>query len=121
MAAPFPGLSVAPEESLSHYLKEIRKFPMLHADVELDLARRWTVGIGPSILIRVKEPGRTTAHSAWWCRGHGEGGPASVTQWHHRSIHVLPAARGGHRAGGPPGNDVRGRSRGLRQNATAPG
>ncbi len=42
MTAPFYGLSVAPEESLSHYLKEIRKFPMLHADEELKLARRWT-------------------------------------------------------------------------------
>ncbi len=42
MTAPFPGLSVAPDESLSHYLKEIRKFPMLHPDLELELARRWT-------------------------------------------------------------------------------
>ncbi len=42
MTASFSGLSVAPEESLSHYLKEIRKFPMLHADAELQLARRWT-------------------------------------------------------------------------------
>ena len=32
MTTPFPVLSFAPEESLSHYLKEIRKFPMLHAD-----------------------------------------------------------------------------------------
>ncbi len=42
MTAPFHGMSVAPEESLSHYLKEIRKFPMLQADEELRLARRWT-------------------------------------------------------------------------------
>ncbi|MFB3135825.1 MAG: RNA polymerase factor sigma-32, partial [Rhodospirillales bacterium] len=42
MTASFHGLSVPPEQSLSHYLKEIRKFPMLHADEELRLARRWT-------------------------------------------------------------------------------
>ena len=42
MTAPLHGLSIAPEESLSHYLKEIRKFPMLHADEELNLARCWT-------------------------------------------------------------------------------
>ena len=42
MTASFPALSFAPEESLSHYLKEIRKFPMLPADEELKLARRWT-------------------------------------------------------------------------------
>ncbi len=42
MTVSFPGLPVAPEESLSHYLKEIRKFPMLAADEEVRLAQRWS-------------------------------------------------------------------------------
>ncbi len=42
MTASFPGLPVAPEESLSHSLKEIRKFPMLAADEEVRLAQRWS-------------------------------------------------------------------------------
>ena len=34
-------LNIAPEGNLSRYLQEIRKFPMLTPDEELDLARRW--------------------------------------------------------------------------------
>jgi RNA polymerase sigma-32 factor len=33
-------LSIAPEGNLSRYLQEIRRFPMLTPDEELDLARR---------------------------------------------------------------------------------
>jgi RNA polymerase sigma-32 factor len=33
--------SIAPEGNLSRYLQEIRKFPMLSAEEELDLSRRW--------------------------------------------------------------------------------
>jgi RNA polymerase sigma-32 factor len=35
------ALPVAPEGNLSRYLQEIRKFPMLSAEEELELARRW--------------------------------------------------------------------------------
>jgi RNA polymerase sigma-32 factor len=34
-------LNVAPEGDLTHYLQEIRKFPMLSSEEELALARRW--------------------------------------------------------------------------------
>ncbi len=34
-------INVAPEGNLSRYLQEIRKFPMLAPDEELDLSRRW--------------------------------------------------------------------------------
>ena len=34
-------INVAPEGNLSRYLQEIRKFPMLTAEEELDLAKRW--------------------------------------------------------------------------------
>ena len=34
-------VNVAPEGNLSRYLQEIRKFPMLAPEVELDLSRRW--------------------------------------------------------------------------------
>ncbi|MGB0749263.1 MAG: RNA polymerase sigma factor RpoH [Magnetospiraceae bacterium] len=35
---------VAPEENLSRYLQEIRKFPMLTPEIEVDLAKRWRDG-----------------------------------------------------------------------------
>jgi RNA polymerase sigma-32 factor len=35
------ALPVAPEGNLSRYLQEIRKFPMLSPEEELDLAKRW--------------------------------------------------------------------------------
>jgi len=41
MTTQFSGLSVTPDANLSHYLKEIRKFPMLKADEEVRFARRW--------------------------------------------------------------------------------
>ncbi len=34
-------INIAPEGNLTRYLQEIRKFPMLTAEEELDLARRW--------------------------------------------------------------------------------
>ena len=34
-------IPIAPEGNLSRYLQEIRKFPMLSAEEELDLAKRW--------------------------------------------------------------------------------
>ena len=34
-------INVAPEGNLSRYLQEIRKFPMLAPEEELDLSRRW--------------------------------------------------------------------------------
>jgi RNA polymerase sigma-32 factor len=34
-------INVAPEGNLSRYLQEIRKFPMLTPEEELDLSRRW--------------------------------------------------------------------------------
>ncbi|WP_376094632.1 RNA polymerase sigma factor RpoH [Roseomonas sp. CCTCC AB2023176] len=35
------SIPIAPEGNLSRYLQEIRKFPMLTAEHELDLAKRW--------------------------------------------------------------------------------
>src|SRR5215469_5531571 len=35
------GLNIAPEGNLSRYLQEIRKFPLLTAEEELALSRRW--------------------------------------------------------------------------------
>ncbi len=35
------AINVAPEGNLTRYLQEIRKFPMLTAEEELDLSRRW--------------------------------------------------------------------------------
>jgi RNA polymerase sigma-32 factor len=34
-------INVAPEGNLSRYLQEIRKFPMLSPEEELELSRRW--------------------------------------------------------------------------------
>ncbi|HTZ69377.1 MAG TPA: sigma-70 family RNA polymerase sigma factor, partial [Acetobacteraceae bacterium] len=34
-------LNIAPEGNLSRYLQEIRKFPMLTAEEELELSKRW--------------------------------------------------------------------------------
>lgn len=36
-----PALDVSPEQNLSRYLQEIRKFPMLTLDEEQDLSQRW--------------------------------------------------------------------------------
>ncbi len=36
-----PSINVAPEGNLSRYLQDIRKFPMLTAEEELALSRRW--------------------------------------------------------------------------------
>jgi len=41
MSAISPALSLTPEGSLSHYLQEIRKFPMLAPDEEYQLAKRY--------------------------------------------------------------------------------
>lgn len=38
---PRPALDVSPEQNLSRYLQEIRKFPMLTLDEEQDLSQRW--------------------------------------------------------------------------------
>ena len=35
------GLTLSPEQGLSRYLSEIRKFPMLKKEEEFMLARRW--------------------------------------------------------------------------------
>ena len=35
------AINVAPEGNLSRYLQEIRKFPMLTAEEELALSKRW--------------------------------------------------------------------------------
>ena len=32
---------VAPEQNITSYLQEIRKFPLLSAEEELELSRRW--------------------------------------------------------------------------------
>ncbi|QDH17366.1 RNA polymerase sigma factor RpoH [Swingsia samuiensis] len=40
MASP-AAISVGPESNLTRYLQEIRRFPMLSAQEELDLSRRW--------------------------------------------------------------------------------
>ena len=34
-------INIAPEGNLSRYLQDIRKFPMLAPEEELDLSRRW--------------------------------------------------------------------------------
>lgn len=36
-----PALEISPEQNLSRYLQEIRKFPMLTLEEEQDLAQRW--------------------------------------------------------------------------------
>ena len=36
-----PGLGVSPEQNLSRYLQDIRKFPMLTLEEEQDLSQRW--------------------------------------------------------------------------------
>ncbi len=41
MASHIPGIGTTPEENLTRYLQEIRKFPMLEADLERSLAERW--------------------------------------------------------------------------------
>ena len=41
MASSLSALPIAPEGNLSRYLQEIRKFPMLTPEEELQLAKRW--------------------------------------------------------------------------------
>ena len=36
-----PAIALSPEQGLSRYLTEIRKFPMLEKSEEFMLARRW--------------------------------------------------------------------------------
>lgn len=36
-----PGLGISPEQNLSRYLQDIRKFPMLTLEEEQDLSQRW--------------------------------------------------------------------------------
>lgn len=39
-----PQINLSPEQNLSRYLQEIRKFPMLSFEIEQDLACRWIYG-----------------------------------------------------------------------------
>src|SRR6201992_3421101 len=65
-------INVAPERNLSRYLQEIRKFPMLSPEEELELSRRWrdhqdmdaAHKLGTSHLLLV-------AKIAMGCRGYG--------------------------------------------------
>ena len=41
LAISLSALPIAPEGNLSRYLQEIRKFPMLTPEEELQLAKRW--------------------------------------------------------------------------------
>lgn len=41
MRAPFSDLNLSPDRNLARYLQRIRKFPMLDAEEEFQLARRW--------------------------------------------------------------------------------
>ena len=64
--------SVASEGGLSHYLREIRKFPMLGADEEYMLARRWREhGDGDAAHRLVTSHLRLVAKIAMGQRGYG--------------------------------------------------
>ena len=64
--------SVASEGGLSQYLREIRKFPMLDADEEYMLARRWREhGDGDAAHRLVTSHLRLVAKIAMGQRGYG--------------------------------------------------
>jgi RNA polymerase sigma-32 factor len=65
-------LNVAPEGGLTHYLQEIRKFPMLSAEEELALARLWRDRQQPAAAHRlVTSHLRLAAKIAMGYRGYG--------------------------------------------------
>jgi RNA polymerase sigma-32 factor len=65
-------LSVAPEGDLTHYLQEIRKFPLLSSEEELALARRWRDRQEPAAAHKlVTSHLRLAAKLAFGYRGYG--------------------------------------------------
>jgi RNA polymerase sigma-32 factor len=65
-------LSVAPEGNLTHYLQEIRKFPMLSAEEELALARQWRDRQEPAAAHKlITSHLRLAAKMAMGYRGYG--------------------------------------------------
>ncbi len=66
------NMSVAPEGDLTHYLQEIRKFPMLSQQEELALARRWRDGQEPEAAHKLATSHlRLAAKIAMGYRGYG--------------------------------------------------
>ena len=72
MASPANLPSISGEGSLARYLQEIRKFPMLDADVEFMLAKRWTEHEDPhAAQTLVTSHLRLVAKIAMGYRGYG--------------------------------------------------
>jgi len=67
-----PALSLSPEQGLSRYLSEIRKFPMLEKEEEFMLAKRWQSHEDPEAAHRlVTSHLRLVAKIAMGYRGYG--------------------------------------------------
>ncbi len=67
-----PALSLSPEQGLSRYLSEIRKFPMLEKDQEFMLAKRWSEHEDPEAAHQlVTSHLRLVAKIAMGYRGYG--------------------------------------------------
>src|SRR3954465_11038972 len=72
MAASYNVPSISSEGNLSRYLQEIRKFPMLTADEEYMLAKRWKAHEDPEAARRlVTSHLRLVAKIAMGYRGYG--------------------------------------------------
>jgi len=72
MATAYQNLDFSPDQNLSRYLQHIRKYPMLEADEELRLAKRWLEKQDPDAAHRmVTSHLRLVAKIAMGFRGYG--------------------------------------------------
>ncbi|MDA0306993.1 MAG: RNA polymerase sigma factor RpoH [Proteobacteria bacterium] len=72
MATAYQNLDLSPDQNLSRYLQHIRKYPMLEADEELQLAKRWLEKQDPDAAHRmVTSHLRLVAKIAMGFRGYG--------------------------------------------------
>lgn len=72
IAKSLPALEISPEQNLSRYLQEIRKYPMLSFEEEQDLAKRWARdGEEAAANVLVTSHLRLVAKIAMGYRGYG--------------------------------------------------